>query len=60
LVTFAALRPQQVGDRLEGGGLAGAIRAKQQQLFVLPSSLERYALQHEDDVIVDHLDVVDR
>ena len=55
----AALGAQQVGDRLEGGGLARAVGAEQRHdLAVL--HLERDALQHQDHVVVDHLDVLQR
>src|SRR5687767_6952859 len=56
---LAALGAQQVGDRLERGGLAGAIGAEQRDDAAL-LDLERDALQHEDHVVVDHLDAVHR
>jgi hypothetical protein len=55
---LATLGMQQVGNRLEGRGLAGAIGAEQRHDAALRHD-ERDALQHEDHVIVDHLDVVD-
>ena len=56
---LAALGVQQVGDRLQRRGLAGAVGAEQRHDAAL-RHVERHALQHEDDVIVDDLDVVDR
>ena len=56
---FAALGVQQIGDRLERGGLASAVGAQQRD-DAAARHVERDALQHEDHVIVDHLDVVDR
>jgi hypothetical protein len=53
----AALRQQQVGDGLERGGLAGAVGAEQGHDGALRHG-QRHALQHEDDVVVDDLDVV--
>jgi hypothetical protein len=55
---FATLRVQQVGDRLEGGGLARAVRPEERDDAAL-RHFERNALQHEDHVVVDNLDVVD-
>ena len=54
----AALGVQQIGDRLERRGLAGTIGAEQRDDPAF-RHLERHALEHQDDVIVDHLDVVD-
>src|SRR5262249_39915605 len=54
----AALRTQQVGDRLERGRLSRAVRPEQRH-DLSPRHLERYALQHQDHVVVDDLDVVD-
>ena len=56
---FAALGMQQVRDRLQGRGLAGAVGAEQRD-DAAARHLERHALEHEDDVVVDHLDVVER
>ncbi len=55
----AAFGMQQVGDRLERGGLAGAVGAEQRD-DAAPRHVERDALEHQDDVIVDHFDIVDR
>ena len=55
----AAFRAQQVGDRLERRGLAGAVGAEKSDDAPL-GNRQRHATQHQDDVIVDHLDVVDR
>ncbi len=55
---LAALGPQQVGDRLEAGGLAGAVGAQQRDDAALRHR-QRDALQHQDDVVVDDLDIVD-
>ena len=55
----AALGMQQIGDRLQRGGLAGAVGAQERDDAALRHR-KRHALQHQDDVIVDHLDVVDR
>ena len=55
---LAALGAQQIGDRLERRGLAGAVGAEQRDDAAL-GNLERDALEHQDDVVVDDLDVVD-
>ena len=55
---LAALGAQQVGDRLQRRRLAGAVGAQQGHDAALRHR-QRHALQHEDDVIVDHLDVGD-
>ena len=55
----AALGRQQVGDRLERRALARAVGAEQRDDLAL-RHFQRHALQHEDDVVVDHLDVVHR
>ena len=57
-LVIAALRTQQIGDRLQRRRLAGAVRAEERDDPPL-GNLERHALQHEDHVIVDDLDVVD-
>ena len=56
---LAALRQQQVGDGLQRRRLAGAVGAEQRHDGALGHG-QRHALQHEDDVVVDHLDVVER
>ena len=56
---LAALGMQQVGDGLQGRRLAGAVRAEQGDDAALGHG-ERDAFQHEDHVVVDDLDVVDR
>jgi hypothetical protein len=55
---LAALGAQQVGDRLQRRRLAGAIGAEQRGDAAL-RHFERNALQHQDDVVVDDLDVLD-
>src|SRR5262249_18840393 len=55
---FAALGEQEVRDRLERGRLAGAVGPQQRNDLAL-GNLERDALEDEDDVVVDHLDIVD-
>ena len=55
---LAALGMQQVGDRLQRRGLAGAVGAEQRHDAAL-RHVERHALEHQDDVVVDHLDIVD-
>jgi len=56
---LAALGLEQVRDRLERRALAGAVGAEQRDDRAL-GHLERDALQHQDHVVVDHLDVVHR
>ena len=56
---LAALGAQQVGDRLQRGGLAGAVGAQERDDAAL-LDLQRDALQHQDDVVVHDLDVADR
>ncbi len=56
---LAPLGPQQPRDGLERGGLARAVGPEEGDDALL-GNLERHALQHEDHVVVDHLDVVDR
>jgi hypothetical protein len=56
---IAALGVQQVRDRLKRRRLARAVRAEQRDDAAF-GHVERHAAQHEDDVIVDDLDVVDR
>ncbi len=55
---LAALGAQQVGDRLQAGRLAGAVGAQERDDAALRHR-QRDALQHQDDVVVDDLDVVD-
>ena len=55
----AAFGAQQVGDRLQRRGLAGAVGAEEGNDAPF-GNRQRHAPQHQDDVIVDHLDVVDR
>ena len=56
---LAALGGQKIGDRLERGRFAGAVRAQQRHDLAL-GNLERHPFEHEDDVIIDHFDIVDR
>jgi len=56
---LAALRMQQIGDRLQRRCLARTIGAEKRDNSA-PRHIQRYTLQHEDDVIVDNLDIVDR
>ena len=55
----AVLGLQQAGDRFERGRFAGAIGAEQGDDLAF-RHLEAEAAQHQDDVVVDDLDVVDR
>jgi hypothetical protein len=55
----AALGAHQVGDRFQRGRFAGAVGTQQGDDAAL-RHLQRYALQHQDDVVVDDLDVLDR
>ena len=55
---LAFLGLQQAGDGLQRGGLAGAVGAEQGDDLALRHR-QRQAAQHEDDVVVDDLDVVD-
>ena len=59
LAHVSPLRPQQSRDGLEGGALAGPVGPEEGDDASLGDG-ERHPLQHEDDVIIDHLDVVDR
>src|SRR5262249_57162351 len=52
----APLGAQQAGDGLEGGGLAGPVGPEQRGDAPL-AHLERDALEHEDDAVVDDLGV---
>jgi hypothetical protein len=56
---LAPLGVQQVRDGLERGRLARAVRTEEGDDAAF-RHLERHALQHQDDVVVDDLDVVDR
>jgi hypothetical protein len=56
---IAAFGAHQVGDRFQRGRLAGAVGPQQRDDAAL-RDLERHALQHQDDVIVDDLDVLYR
>ncbi len=55
---LATLGFQQVGNRLERCGLARAIAAQEGRYSAF-GHVEADTLEHENDVIVDHLDVVD-
>ena len=55
---LATLGAEQVRDRLQRGGLAGAVRAEERDDLAF-GHLERDPPQHEDHVVVDDLDVVD-
>src|SRR5438093_160822 len=54
-----ALGPEQPGDRLQGRALPGAVGPEEGDDAPLGDA-ERHPFQHEDHVVVDHLDVVDR
>ena len=56
---ISALGSQQVGNRFQGCGFTGAVGSEQGDDALL-GNLERYAFQYQDDVIVDHLDVIYR
>jgi hypothetical protein len=56
---FTALGVQQIGNRLERRRLARAVRTEQRDDAAL-RHLKRHALQHQDHVVVDDLDIVDR
>src|SRR5208282_4953797 len=56
---FAALGMQQIGDRLQRGGLAGAVCSEQRHDAAVRHR-ERYALEHENDAVVDHFDIIER
>ena len=58
---FGDLAPfgmQQVGNRLERRGLARAIAAQQGRDTAL-GHLQAHALQHQNDRVIDHLDIID-
>ena len=54
----AALTLQQIGNGAQCGGLARTVAAEYGDDFAL-RHLQRDALEHEDHVVVDHLDAVD-
>ena len=56
---LAALGAQHAGNRLQRRGLARAV-ATEQRRDAARLRLERYAPQHQNDAVVDDLDVVDR
>ena len=55
---FAVLGLEQARDRLQRRRLAGAVGAEQRHDRAL-GHLEAEAAQHQDDLVVDHLDVAD-
>ena len=55
---FAVLGLEQARDRLQRRRLAGAVGAEQRHDRAL-RHLEAEAAQHQDDLVVDHLDVAD-
>src|SRR5437867_2742743 len=55
----AALGGQQAGNRLERRRLAGAVGAEQRRDPTL-ADIDRHALEDEDHIVVDDLDVVER
>ena len=55
---ITTLGTQQIGNRLERGGLARAIGAKQGHDTPF-HDFERDPFQHEDHMVIDHLNVVD-
>ncbi len=55
---FAALGFEQVRDRAQGGGFAGAVAAQEGGDLAV-GHLQRDALEHQDDVVVNDLDAVD-
>src|SRR5262249_41181478 len=57
-VNLALLDPEDAGDRLEQGGLPGTVGAQDGDDGA-GRHLDRHALQHQDDVLIDDLDVVD-
>ena len=56
---LAAFGMQQIGDRLQRGGLAGAVGPEQRHDAAL-RHVERHALEHQNDAVVDDLDVAHR
>ena len=56
---LATLRREQIRDRLQRRALARTVGAEQRDDRPL-GNLQRHAFQHEDHVVVDDLDVVDR
>ncbi|GBE23706.1 hypothetical protein BMS3Bbin01_03092 [bacterium BMS3Bbin01] len=55
---LAVFGRKQAHDRFEGRGLAGSVRAEQSD-EITTFHLQGQAAQHEDHLVVDHLDVVD-
>ena len=55
----AALGPEQIRNRFQRRRFAGAVGAEQGDDLAF-MHFERHALQHEDHVIVNDLDIVDR
>ena len=55
---FAVLGLEQARDRLQRRRLAGAVGAEQRHDRAL-RHVEAEAAQHQDDLVVDHLDVAD-
>ena len=55
----AAFGAEQVGDGLQSRRFAGPVGAEQRDDLAL-GHFERHALEHQNDVIVDHLDIIDR
>ena len=55
---LAALGVKQIGDRLERGGLAGAVGAEERHNAAVRHR-QRHALEHENDAVVDDLDIVE-
>ncbi len=56
---LAALGAQHTRYRLQGRRLAGAVGAQERGDAAL-ADVDRHALQHQDDPVVDDLDIVDR
>jgi hypothetical protein len=55
---FTALAVQQIADRAQGRRLAGAVAAEQRHDAAFRNA-EGNALEHQDHVVVDHLDAID-
>src|SRR5205807_2493446 len=56
---LAPLSAQQPRYRLQGCGLAGTVGAEQRSDAAVLGE-QRYPLQHQDDAVIDHFDVVER
>jgi hypothetical protein len=56
---LAVLGFQQARNGLQGGRFAGAVGAEQRHDLTL-SDVQAETAEHEDDVVVDDLDIVDR